>query len=196
MLPSVQSNLWISEDGSDIPVSLPDGRRIIIGANPREIPAGFIKAARAAGAITTRQVMSVRETAAAEPKEHASADPLKRQALLREALIDIADNAEDPAYEEAITQTGLPSLIFLSQRLGFSVQPDERNKAWAQLQHDIRDAEADAATDNAGNTAAANQGPAAAELKPDVAPVAKKAAVAKAQAKGKAKAPKANLSVE
>jgi hypothetical protein len=127
--------LWYSPDGTDIHVTLGDGRRAIVGEKPRELPRGFYRAAAQAGCLSTTQINPADYNIPTVPD---SENPEKRADAVRKAILDAAQAREDdPEFENAFTPAGLPNILFLSKRLGFAISQAERDAAWNQIKQEI-----------------------------------------------------------
>jgi hypothetical protein len=127
---------FFSEDGTDIDVHLPDGRKAIVGAIPRTLPKAFWKAAGKAGCIATGMAPRAQRTVPQAPPEE---DVPMRMALIKKAIVKAANSAEDaPGFEDAFTRNGLPNLEYLSRECGFSVQTTERDVVWQQVEKEMK----------------------------------------------------------
>jgi len=120
---------WYAPDGSPIHVTLPDGRRCIIGIEPRPIPPAFYRAAQRAGAFADSMPTKAQMRG---PEVPPGADPLGRvrliEGMVRKAYQDTSGSEE---FENAFTPNGVPDIKWLSAKLGFQITASERDLAWA-----------------------------------------------------------------
>lgn len=134
---------FFSPDGTPIHVPLPDGSKaIVLGLDQaRSLPARFVRAAAAAGCMTTALAHLPRDVI--NPQTPASADPQLRNKLILEAIADAVNGEEDSEeFEGAFTTTGIPNVAWLSARVGFTVDRSERDSAWNEVKKALdRDAE-------------------------------------------------------
>jgi hypothetical protein len=127
---------FFSEDGTEIDVHLPDGRKAIVGAIPRTLPKAFWKAAGKAGCIASGMAPRAQRMVPQAPPEE---EVPMRMALIKKAIVKAANSAEDaPGFEDAFTRNGLPNLEYLSRECGFSVQTTERDVVWQQVEKEIQ----------------------------------------------------------
>lgn len=123
---------WFSPDGSEIRVILPDGRTAIVTEDARELPRAFYKAAAASGCVATSQPAPKDMLA---PEAGVEDDPEARAELIRETILAALNSSEDdPAFEGAFTQAGLPNVNWLSAQVNFAVERSERDQIWGEMQ--------------------------------------------------------------
>ena len=139
---SANNPTFRSLDGSDIHVSLPDGRKAIVNGTARTLPKAFWRAAQKAGAVTEATAQAMRNAPVAGVED----DPVKRKAAIKTVMVDALNL--DPDHEEnaeAFTPSGVPNASWVSQKVGFPVSKDERDQIWGEVER-----EADAAESNTG----------------------------------------------
>jgi hypothetical protein len=144
-----------NEDGTPIYVDLEDGRRAIVGEEPRALPRSMWKAAARAGCMSTQMARNVRSRVGFDDSQvHEADDPVKRQKLIIDAIYGaVQADADAPGYETAFTSNGLPNVDWLCSNLGFKLTADERDAAWVEVQRMV---ERDDAAENEATAAAAD----------------------------------------
>lgn len=146
-IPDPSDRLFYSQDGTDIRVTLKDGGVAIVN-EPRTLPAKFHREATKQGCLVqlvsgnqtkaqatkqARQQQARKRNAAPTPEEVA-ADSALRIAAIEQAINDALDSEEgDEAFADAWTQDEKVDLNWLSERVGFVVEPDERDVIQARV---------------------------------------------------------------
>lgn len=132
---------FYSIDGTDIRVTHPDGSVAIVNV-PRTLPRKLWRAAVTAGcqvvadnaqvaAIVEGQANSAKALAELTPADEAA----QRATAIYNAVLEAYESDEaDQAYADAFTNSGVPNVRWLENKLGFSISATERDKAWAEVQ--------------------------------------------------------------
>ena len=153
-IPETENKLFYSPHGEDIRVVLPAGGIAIVGAKPRSLPRNFWRHATALGCLTKGGI-TADQLVGPDPGDNV-VDPHTRAEMIAQGIRDalLADD-DAPGFEDAFTAAGLPSVVWLEKRLGFSIQREERDAAFAEVQReDLEEEETDPdpdANDNTGN---------------------------------------------
>lgn len=162
--PDPQDKHFYSTDGTPIRVCHPDGDVALVD-EPRTLPLKFHRLATKQGcqmrivnpnetpAQAKASARKSQKNAAKAPPtaEEVAANPVLRDAAIAKAITDAVDSEEnDPAFADAWTDDEKVNLHWLSERVGFGVDPDERDAILARVLADGAD---DEETDDKGDDA-------------------------------------------
>jgi hypothetical protein len=146
---------FYSRIGDPIRVTHANGAIAIVGADPRALPPSLHRSAIKAGC----QVLEAGEPyfgkgamPAIVPDEDPSIDQFTRMQAIKDAILEALDSdSDDPAYADAFTGQDIPSVEWLTAKVGFTVSATERDQAWAEVQNEIPadDDDADGTDDDA-----------------------------------------------
>jgi hypothetical protein len=126
---------FYSIDGEPVHVSLPDGRKAIVGEDPRSLPRAMWRAALAAGCASSEKV---NRKALETPIEEAHADQSERRKLIDKAINEALDAEEGaPGFENAFLPSGAVNMTWLNARVGFQVERSERDEATRRIQESL-----------------------------------------------------------
>lgn len=132
--PPHAKSLWFSIDGSNVRVTLANGGVAIIGETPRTLEPMYWRPAIATGSVHFYDPDQVSEqpdapqriTRALLKDDVDPNDPRVRSGKIAKAM----RKAMDDEVEEAFIGDGRPNLKWLSAKLGFEVDSDDRNAIW------------------------------------------------------------------